>query len=347
MGTWAAALGRAEADPAGLGDDDYVALLGADGPDLAALTALADAVRASTTGPEVTYVVNRNLDPALAVRDPGLARKLVAEAWTLGATEICMQGPLPEGASYLDVVRLVKEQAPVHLHAFRPAEVADAAARLDVSPREFLQAAKDAGLDSVPGTAAKILDDDVRAALGPDLPAARWIELIETAHGVGLRSTATMVYGHVETPRQQVAHLRTLAAIQDRTGGFTEFIPMPVQPVQVPAGVEARFADRRETLALHAVARLLLHGRIDHIQAAWPKLGRELSREVLAGGADDGGGLLLDGIIDPSAGAEAGLQLTADDVAAIAPPGRGIRQRTTSYGAVVRSAPPHDDAVSR
>jgi CofH subfamily radical SAM domain protein len=328
----ASALRRAEVEPAGLTDTEYVALLGADGPDLAALTALADAVREAAVGSVVTYVVNRNLDPALAARDPELARGLVAEARELGATEICMQGPVPEGVSYLDVVRLVKEQAPVHLHAFRPAEVADGAARLGVSPREFLQAAKEAGLDSVPGTAAKILDDEVRAALGPDLPVARWIELIETAHGVGLRSTATMVYGHVETPAQQVAHLRTLAAVQDRTGGFTEFIPMPVQPAQVPPGLAVRYADRRETLALHAVARLLLHGRIDHVQAAWPKLGRDLSREVLAAGADDAGGLLLDGKLDPSAGAEAGLQLTVEDVAAIAPPGRGIRQRTTSYG---------------
>lgn len=338
-------LTRAEADPAGLSDEAYVALLAADGEELEALAALADGLRRDAVGDQLTFVANRNLDTAV-VRDPDHADALVDEAWALGATEICVQGPLPADVpdrAPLDLVALITGRVPLHLHAFRPAEVADAAARLRCSPREFLVAAREGGLGSVPGTAARILDDDIRALLtgGTDIPAARWVELVTTAHEVGLRSTATMVYGHVETPAQQVAHLRALAAIQDRTGGFTEFIAMPLLPEAFPAGglpdVErqgGRQADRpRETRALHAVARLLLHGRIDHVQAAWPKLGPELTTAVLRGGADDAGGLLLDGALDPAAGAEAGRQLTLAQVEALAAElGRTPRQRTTVYG---------------
>jgi 5-amino-6-(D-ribitylamino)uracil---L-tyrosine 4-hydroxyphenyl transferase len=342
-----AALARAENDPAGLFDGAYVDLLGAEGEELEALTELADEVRREAVGDQLTFVANRNLDTAV-VRDPDHARALVDEAWALGATEVCVQGPMPPDVAdraALDLVALITGRVPMHLHAFRPAEVADAAARLDASPREFLEAARDAGLGSVPGTAARILDDDIRALLtgGTDIPVARWIELITTAHEVGLRSTATMVYGHVETPAQQVAHLRTLAAIQDRTGGFTEFIAMPIQPEALPPSLRAGgFPDLERqhgpqagntTRALHAVARLLLHGRIDHVQAAWPKLGPGLTEAVLRGGADDAGGLLLDGTIDPAAGAEAGRALTLAQVEALATDlGRTPRQRTTVYG---------------
>ena len=347
-----AALSAAAADPAGLDDPHYVALLGAAGEDLEALCALADALRRDVVGDTLTYVVNRNLDTGVVGAATAQARELtvalVEEAVSLGATEVCLQGPLPAGApadGYLDLVRLITSTAPdLHLHAFRPAEVADAAQRRGSTPREFLLAARAAGLGSVPGTAARILDDDVRTVLngGPDLPAARWVELIATAHEAGLTSTATMVYGSVETPAQQVAHLRTLAALQDRTGGFTEFIPMPFVPGvngvlpdgPLPAGAR-RGPGARESRALHAVARLLLHGRIDHVQAAWTKLGLELSAQVLAGGADDAGGLLLDGRLQPSAGAEAGRVLAVADVQRLAAGlGRAVRQRTTRYGDV-------------
>ena len=353
-------LARAEADPAGLADEAYTALLAADGAELDALCALADALLRDTVGDLLTFVANRNLDTPVAA-DPDRADVLVDEAWALGATEVCVQGPLPADApagAELELLARITGRAPLHVHAFRPAEVADAAARLGVSPREFLAAARDAGLGSVPGTAARILDDGIRTVLtgGTDIPAARWVELITTAHEVGLRSTATMVYGHVETPAEQVAHLRALAAIQDRTGGFTELIAMPILPEALPAapraggfpGVERQRGphagtgraetwragpDARETRALHAVARLLLHGRIDHVQAAWPKLGPELTVAVLRGGADDAGGLLLDGALDPAAGAEAGRQLTLGDVERLAVDlGRAPRQRTTVYG---------------
>ena len=339
------ALARAENDPAGLSDEAYVDLLAADGEELEALAELADEVRREVVGDQLTFVANRNLDTAV-VRDPEHVAALADEAWALGATEVCVQGPLPPDApdrGQLDLLALITGRAPLHVHGFRPAEVADGAARLGLSPREFLEAARDAGLGSVPGTAARILDDDIRARLtgGTDIPAARWIELITTAHEVGLRSTATMVYGHVETPADQVAHLRTLAAIQDRTGGFTEMIAMPIPPEALPAGgfpdVQRQYGPHadttRETRALYAVTRLLLHGRIAHVQAAWPKFGPGLTEAVLRGGADDVGGLLLDGVLDPSAGAEAGRALTLAEVEALAADlGRTPRQRTTVYG---------------
>lgn len=343
-----AILRRAEAGPSQLSDADYVALLGADGEDLDRLGRLADAVRADAVGGEITFVVNRNLDTAVVgAPDPSAARlldALVDEAWALGATEICLQGPLPPGApddGYLRLIRAIHARAPeLHLHAFRPAEIADGAARLGIGAREFLVTARDAGLGSVPGTAARILDDEVRTVLlgRPDLPVARWIELITTAHEVGLGSTATMVYGHVETPAEQVAHLRTLARIQDRTGGFSEFIAMPYLPDPAaplrppPARTVRPGPSARETRAVHAVARLLLSGRIDHVQVAWTKLAPPLVRQLLAGGADDAGGLLLDGTLQPGAGAEAGRTLGIADVEELAADlGRGVRQRTTRY----------------
>ena len=334
-------LSRAAQDPAGLPDEGYLALLGAEGDALARLCRLADDLRRERVGEDITFVVNRNLHPELLFADPARFRALLTEAWALGATEICIQGPLDaatprDGA--LRIVAAVHEALPeVHLHAFRPAEVAAAAARLELAPRAFLIRARDLGLGSVPGTAARILDDGIRARLsqGADPPAADWIALIETAHGVGLASTATMVYGHLETPAQQIAHLRTLAEIQDRTGGFSELILMPIQPDGVPSALagEIRGASVRETRALHAVARLMLAGRIDHLQAPWPKTGLALATELLAGGADDAGGILLDGSLDPGAGPEAGRSLTLAELERVAAAlRRGLRQRTTLYG---------------
>jgi FO synthase len=348
VGRW---LRAATADPVGLPDEGFAALLGADGPQLAELCELADSVRQEAVGNGLTYVVNRNLDPAaVAGRDPSSRRRLAAlvtEASELGATEICLQGPLPPDCDddYLELIAAVKAAAPdIHLHAFRPAELLDGAARRGLPLEEFLVAAREAGLGSVPGTAARILDDDVRARLagGPDLPVARWAEVIEAAHRAGLPSTSTMVFGHIETPAQQVAHLRTLAAIQDRTGGFTEFIAMPFIPaaagVTAPGlvGADVPGPSWRQVLAVHAVARLMLHQRIGNIQAAWPKFGLDASVDLLRSGANDLGGLLLDGRLAPDAGAEAGLVLTLDDVDRVARElGRPVWQRTTGYGKVV------------
>jgi len=324
-------LTRAEADPAGLDDADYVELLHADGADLEALAALADGVRRDAVGDTVTYAVNRNLDPSL---DLERITELVAEAVALGATEVCAQGPAED---YLAFARTVKAGGVAHLHAFRPAEHLDGARRAGVPLAEWFTMVREAGVDTVPGTAARILDDEIRTALtaGADITAAEWERSIRAAHAAGLRSTATMVYGHVESPVDQVRHLRRLAAIQAETGGFTEFIAMPWLPIESPVQVPGARPgpSLRESRALHAVARLLLHGRIDHVQAAWTKLGLRGAQLVLAGGADDLGGVLLDGVLDPSAGPEAGRQLTVADVTDLAATlGRPVRQRTTTYG---------------
>jgi FO synthase subunit 2 len=347
VGEW---LRAATEDPVGLPDEGYAALLGADGPRLAELCELADSAREQAVGSALTYAVNRNLDTgAVAGRDRRARDRLaalVAEASDLGATEVCMQGPLQPGADddYLDLIAAVKAAAPeIHLHAFRPQELLDGAARRGMPLEEFLLAARQAGLGSVPGTAARILDDDVRARLagGPDLPARRWAEVIEAAHRAGLASTSTMVFGHIETPADQVGHLRTLAAIQDRTGGFTEFIAMPFVPAAVAVtapglvGADVPGPSWREVLAVHAVARLMLHQRIGNIQAAWPKFGLDASVDLLRGGANDLGGLLLDGRLAPEAGAEAGLVLTRDDIERVGRElGRPVWQRTTGYGKV-------------
>jgi 5-amino-6-(D-ribitylamino)uracil---L-tyrosine 4-hydroxyphenyl transferase len=371
VGEW---LRAATADPRALPDEGYAALLGADGPQLEELCELADSLREQGVGNALTYVVNRNLDPYAVAGADQRSRKrlaaLVAEASELGATEICMQGPLPPDSDddYLDLIAAVKASAPeIHLHAFRPAELLDGAARRGMPLGEFLTAAKQQGLGSVPGTAARILDDDVRGRLagGRDLPVSRWVEVIEAAHQAGLPSTATMVFGHIETPAHQVAHLRTLASIQDRTGGFTEFIAMPFVPAAAspsagspaPAGLPAPAPSVgspaptpapglvgtdvpgpswRQVLAVHAVARLMLHERIGNIQAAWPKFGLDASVDLLRAGANDLGGLLLDGRLAPEAGAEAGLVLTLDDIERVARElGRPVWQRTTGYEKVV------------
>jgi FO synthase len=332
-------LKRAVADPAGLTDAEYVALLHADGDDLEALAQLADEVRRTRVGDTVTYAVNRNLDSSLGLPLDEVAA-LADEAAALGATEICVQGLPPRelGADgYLDLARTIKRAQPqLHLHAFRPAEVLDGAARAGLNLADWLGRLRAAGVDTVPGTGARILDDRIRGILtgGTDIPASVWLDTVENSHRAGLRSTATMIYGHVETPADQVRHLRELAALQDRTGGFTEFIAMPWLPVESPLEVSgARPGPTlRESRAVHAVARLMLAGRIDHIQAAWTKLGLRGAQLVLAGGADDLGGVLLDGTLDPSAGPEQGRQLTVADVTRLAAElGRPVRQRTTTY----------------
>ena len=347
-------LRAAAADPASLPDEGYEALLGADGPQLENLCELADTLRQQAVGNALTYVVNRNLDPpAVAGADPGSRDRLAAlvtEASELGATEICMQGPLPSDSDddYLYLIAAVKASAPgIHLHAFRPPELLDGAARRGLPLEEFLVAARQAGLGSVPGTAARILDDEVRARMkgGLDFPVSQWVEVIEAVHRVGLPSSSTMVFGHVESPAHQVAHLRLLAGIQDRTGGFTEFIAMPFVPaaaaVTAPGLVGANVPGPswRQVRAVHAVARLMLHGRIGNIQAAWPKFGLNASVDLLRAGANDLGGLLLDGRLAPDAGAESGLVLTLGDVTRVARElGRPLQQRTTTYGKVIAGA---------
>lgn len=356
-----AVLRRAEDAPAGLSDDDYLTLLGADGADLDALADLADRVRRDTVGDEVGYVVNRNINftnvcytgcrfCAFAQRRTDadaftLSMQQVGdrvdEAWALGATEICMQGgihPDLPGTAYFDLAREVKKRQPgIHLHAFSPMEIVNGASRTGLSFAEFLTAAKEAGLDSIPGTAAEILDDEVRWVLTKGkLPAAEWIEIVSTAHRLGIRSSSTMMYGHVDAPHHWVGHLRTLARVQDDTAGFTEFVLLPFVHANSPvylAGVARPGPTPQENRAVHAVARLMLHGRIDHVQTSWVKLTDAGTRLMLQGGADDVGGTLMEETISRMAGADNGSEKTVAELEQLASSiGRVARQRTTTYG---------------
>lgn len=347
-------LRAAASDPASLPDEGYETLLGADGPQLEELAELADSLRRQAVGNTLTYVVNRNLDTTAVAGADRASREqlaaLVTEAHDLEVTEICMQGPLPASRDddYLELIGFIKATVPgIHLHAFRVPELLEGAARGGMPLEKFLIAARQAGLGSIPGTAARILDDKVRAQMrgGPDIPVSQWVAVIEAAHRAGLASSSTMVFGHIETPAHKVAHLRLLAGIQDRTGGFTEFIAMPFIPaaVEILAPGLARKnipgPSWRESRAVHAVARMMLQGRLDNIQAAWPKFGLDASVDLLRGGANDLGGLLLGGRLAPDAGAEAGLVLTLDNVERVGRElRRPIRQRTTNYGEVLASA---------
>jgi len=319
---------RAAADPSGLSDADYVQLLRSRGDELDRLAALADDLRRSVVGATVSLVVNRNLSSNLC-SDPDLVAQVAADAWDLGATELCIQGTTPDDTPddiYEQVAAAVKRGAPrLHLHAFRPADVLDGARRTGRSLGDHLRVLAGAGVDTVPGTGVKILDEAYRARAFPnDVPVDQWLESITAAHAVGLRSTSVMFYGHGETLGQQVDHLRRLRTIQSETGGFTEFVPMPL-PGNEP--------DLNEARAVHAVARLILHGSINHHQAAWTRLGLDGATAALRSGADDLGGTLLDGRVLPEAGVEFGRELPVETAHRIARTlGRTLRLRTTTYG---------------
>ena len=341
----------AAADPLALDDAEWIGLLEATGDDLDVLAAAADDVRRYTVGEAVTLVVNRNLtssglraapldDPATFTLDDVGA--IVADAWDLGATELCVQGllrPEEDASGYLDIARAVKAAAPgIHLHAYRPQDVRDLADRSGLGLDAALAALREAGVDTVPGTGVKVLSERVRALVAPgDLEIDRWVEGITAAHRAGFRSTSVLFYGHVETAAERVAHLRRLRAIQGETGGFSEFVPIPLPG---PAGgvplVPGR-ASLDEHRAMVAVSRLLLSGSIPHVQIPWTRVGREASVVLLQSGGDDLGGTLLDGRVKPGAGIEHGLELPATDAAAmVARLFRPFRLRTTTYGQATR-----------
>ncbi|WP_460337396.1 bifunctional FO biosynthesis protein CofGH [Actinoallomurus acanthiterrae] len=374
-----AALRSAERDPAGLSDQEALALLHADGPELDALARLADDLRRDAVGDDVTYVVTRNINftnvcytgcrfcafaqrrtdadaYTLSIEQVG---QRVDEAWAAGATEVCMQGgihPDLPGTAYFDLAREVKKRAPeIHMHAFSPMEVVNGAARTDLSIRDFLLEAKEAGVDSLPGTAAEILDDDVRWVLTKGkLPTSAWTEVVTTAHEIGLPTTSTMMYGHVDTPAHWVAHLKLIRSIQERTGGFTEFVLLPFVHQNAPiylAGLARTGPTARENRAVHALARVLLHGAISNIQCSWVKLEDELCAQVLQGGVNDLGGTLMEETISRMAGSENGSFKTMSSLEELATrAGRPARQRTTLYGAVPeerRAAALATDGVGR
>jgi 7,8-didemethyl-8-hydroxy-5-deazariboflavin synthase CofH subunit len=343
--------------------DEGVHLLGCEGDDLAALIRTADAVRAADVGDEVSYVVNRNINwtnvcfvgcqfCAFAVHrkdenaynhsiDDVLVK--VQDAIDRGASEVCMQGginPESEGLFYRDLLLAIKERHPgLHVHAFSPMEIMYGSRRANMSYREFLTVLRDAGLGTIPGTAAEILDDEVREILShKKVDVATWVEIVTTAHELGLRSSSTIMYGHIETPEQIARHLVLLRDIQKRTGGFTEFVPLRfihtftelykrglVEPP--PTGA----LDFR----IYAFSRLMLRGWIDNLQTSWVKLGEGLSQLTLLAGCNDFGGTLMEESITKAAGGEAGEYLPEERIRElILEIGRIPVQRNTTYGRI-------------
>ncbi|MCX6397292.1 MAG: bifunctional FO biosynthesis protein CofGH [Propionibacteriales bacterium] len=360
------ALRAAEKDPGNLSDEHALTLMTAEGDLLAQVIRLADDLRKQVSGDAVTYVVNRNINftnvcyvgcrfCAFAQRRTdadaySLSMEQVAdraeEAWALGATEVCMQGGIdPElpGTAYFDIAGAVKKRVPdMHVHAFSPMEIVNGSSRTGLSFEDFLIKARESGLDTIPGTAAEILDDEVRWVLTKGkLPTKTWIEIVSTAHRVGVRSSSTMMYGHVDNPRHWVQHLRVLSGMQqknleDGIAGFTEFVPLPFVHHSAPiylAGVARPGPTLRDNLAVHAMARILLHGRIDNIQTSWVKLGPDGTRAMLNAGANDLGGTLMEETISRMAGSEHGSAKTVEELVEI---GVGINrpvvERTTTYG---------------
>ncbi len=353
------------------GEDELVDLFAARGPEVVVVAELADELRREAVGDVVTYVRNRNINytnvctfkckfcgfskgplslnlrgtPYLLTLDDIAERS--REAWELGATEVCLQGgihPDFDGDYYIDVARAVKAAAPdIHVHGFTALEVTEGAKRLDEPLDAYLRRLMDAGLRSLPGTAAEILDDPVREILCPDkITTDEWLEAHRTAHGVGLRSNVTIMFGAVESPRSWARHLLRTRALQAETGGFTEFVGLPFVHMATPLYLQ-RKARRgptfREVLLMHAVARIAYRGLIDNIQFSWVKLGAAGGTQLLQAGCNDLGGTLMDENISRAAGAAHGQEMTPDDFAELVEPlGRTLRQRTTLYGSVEPAA---------
>jgi FO synthase len=348
-----------------LSEADIVRLFSVEGRDLDELIGAADRLRHESVGDTVTYVVNRNINytniclyhcgfcafskgrGAMDLRGPAynleldeVARRTV-EAAAAGATEVCLQGgihPSFTGETYLAIVRAVKAAVPgVHVHAFSPLEVRHGASTLGLSLAAYLERLRQAGLSTLPGTAAEILDDEIRDIICPDkLRTEEWLNVIATAHEVGLRTTATIMFGHVEQPVHWARHLRRVRALQERTGGITEFVPLPYVHMQAPLWRKGRTRSGpslREAVLMHAVSRLVLHPLISNIQTSWVKMGPEGAARCLQAGANDLGGTLMNESITRAAGGAHGQELDAVQLQAVARRiGRTARQRTTLYG---------------
>ena len=321
-------------DGAELSFDQGLRLATAEGPALDALMVVAQALRRESVGDTITYVVNRNINFTnvcfVGCSFCGFARgagasdayfhspehvvRKAQEAWERGASEVCIQGGLPrdlDGFFYRDLLRAIKRAIPeMHVHAFSPMEISYGVDKTGMTTRDYLQMMKDEGLGSIPGTAAEILDDRVRQQLSPNkLPVARWVEIISTAHELGIPTTSTMMYGHVEEPADWVRHILLLRSIQKRTGGFTEFVPLGFVHEKTRLykhGGARAGALREDHLRVHALSRVLLHGAIKNLQVSWVKLGFAMSLECLKAGANDFSGTLMEESISKAAGANFG-----------------------------------------
>ena len=350
-----------------LSEAELVELFSARGQSFAEVCAAADALRRETSGDRVSYVVTRNINytnicsyhcsfcafskgkTAETLRgrsydlDVNEIQRRCVEAWKRGAVEVCLQGgihPDYTGAHYLAVCRAVKAVTPaMHIHAFSPLEISQGAATLRISIAEFLAELQAAGLGSLPGTAAEILDDEVRRIICPDkVTTAQWLNIVETAHSIGLRTTATIMYGHVDRPEHWARHLLCLRELQIRTGGLSEFVPLPYVPMETPIYLRGRARSGptfRETVLMHAVARLALHPHVTNIQTSWVKMGPDGVKACLDAGANDLGGTLMNESITRAAGAVHGEEMPPAELEAlIRAIGRTPAQRTTLYGAV-------------
>src|SRR5712692_1673572 len=364
-------------DGAELGVDDAIVLAAARGRDLAAVGATADEMRRRQAGDVVTFVVNRNVnftnvcikhctfcafsrdhreEEGYLLPVEEVVRR-AEEAWSLGATEVCIQAGLPpklDGRFYIDLCRAIKRVLPdLHLHAFSPEEILYGSVRSGLPIKEYLMELKDAGLGTLPGTSAEILDQEIRDVIARGrITVEQWIEVITTAHALGIRTTSTIMYGHVETPAHWVRHMALLRAIQKDTGGFTEFVPLSLLHTEAPMYAKRLVAGVRpgatgvEVVKMHALARLMLGATLRNIQSSWVKEGPKLAQLLLDAGANDLGGTLINESISTAAGAQYGqLVGPAELRRLVRDAGRIPAQRDTLY-AIVQTYGDGDDPES-
>ena len=343
--------------------EDAMELFEADGIDFHLIGMVADVLRKRRVGETVTYVVNRNINfTNVCIKQCGFCafsrdfreeevyflpieeiKRRVKEAHRFGATEVCIQAGLPpdmDAELYENICREVKSEIPeIHIHGFSPEEILYGATRSNISPKEYLVRLKDAGVDTIPGTAAEILDQDLRDKISPGrITVNDWIDIIKTAHKMGIKSTSTMMVGHLETNEQKANHIETIRQIQKETGGFTEFVPLnfifsdaPMYKHQLHEGIK-KGANGKDVLLTHAISRIMLNNYIDNIQMSWVKEGQKFSQLLLKWGANDFGGTLINESISTAAGSEHGQLLKPKEIRHLVRDiGRIPAERNTTY----------------